>query len=348
MNSTVYRNRQFAKALLGEAQAVPPIWFMRQAGRYHRHYQRLREKHSFSELCKGADLAAEVAAGPVEDFDFDVAILFSDILFALEALGFGLEYTDSGPALDRRVLSVADAKALRPADLAIESLAFQGAAMRTTCQRIPSDKSVIGFVGGPWTLFTYASSNRHEGSLIEAKNRRDVAHAFFERAVPLLIKNIGLQLEAGAELVMVFDTAAGALHPLWFAELVAPYIEQFSRQFPGRIGYYGRGLSHDHLDQLREPPLAGFGVDHRFDLPAILRRRESPDRFVQGNFDQELMFLDGAGFRQALHDYLRPFAELSPAERAGWVCGLGHGVLPRTPEENVRSFVHIVRETFSK
>src|SRR5213080_1838338 len=94
---------RFQNALARRVQATPPIWLMRQAGRYHRHYQALRAKHSFMELCKRPELAAEVALGPVVDFDFDAAILFSDLLFPLEALGMGLEYTDRGPQLEWRL-----------------------------------------------------------------------------------------------------------------------------------------------------------------------------------------------------------------------------------------------------
>src|SRR6266550_2775178 len=94
-------NARFQNALARRAQSVPPIWLMRQAGRYHQHYQALRQKHSFVDLCKQPELAAEVALGPVQDFDFDAAILFSDLLFPLEALGIALDYADRGPQLDR-------------------------------------------------------------------------------------------------------------------------------------------------------------------------------------------------------------------------------------------------------
>src|SRR6267142_1531336 len=112
MNSAIQEqigNPRFQNALARRSQSVPPIWMMRQAGRYHRHYQALRQKHSFMDLCKQPELAAEVAWGPVLDFDFDAAILFSDLLFPLEALGMGLEYTDRGPQLgwnlDEKTLS---------------------------------------------------------------------------------------------------------------------------------------------------------------------------------------------------------------------------------------------------
>src|SRR5712692_3808982 len=122
-------NARFQNALARRAQSVPPIWLMRQAGRYHKHYQALREKHSFMDLCKKAELAAEVALRPVLDFDFDAAILFSDLLFPLEALGMGLDYSDRDPhigwKLDRETFSQ-----LRSVAEAWPHLSFQGEAMR--------------------------------------------------------------------------------------------------------------------------------------------------------------------------------------------------------------------------
>src|SRR5436309_5438015 len=141
-------------ALARRPQSTPPIWLMRQAGRYHKHYQALREKYSFMDLCKRPELAAEVALGPVLDFDFDAAILFSDLLFPLEALGMGLEYTDRGPQLGTQ-LDEDSILRLRSVADAWPHLQFQGDAMRATRERIPNDRSLIGFVGGPWTLFVY-------------------------------------------------------------------------------------------------------------------------------------------------------------------------------------------------
>src|SRR5215472_7622537 len=128
-------NARFQNALAGRAQATPPVWLMRQAGRYHSHYQRLRARHSFMDLCKQPELAAEVALGPVLDFGFDAAILFSDLLFPLEALGMGLEYTDHGPQLGWN-LNPNSISQLRSVDDAWPHLLFQGEAMRATRERL--------------------------------------------------------------------------------------------------------------------------------------------------------------------------------------------------------------------
>src|SRR2546427_4845577 len=131
-------NARFQNALARRPQSVPPIWLMRQAGRYHQHYQASRQKHSFVDLCKQPELAAEVALGPVQDFDFDAAILFSDLLFPLEALGMGLDYTDRGPQLGWN-LNNETLSSLRSIEDAWPMLLFQGEALRATRERLPAD-----------------------------------------------------------------------------------------------------------------------------------------------------------------------------------------------------------------
>jgi uroporphyrinogen decarboxylase len=131
---------RFLRAVRSDPIAVPPIWMMRQAGRYHRPYQALRAKYTFETLCRDPDLSAEVAMGPIEAFDFDAAILFSDLLFSLEALGFGLSYTDGPPKLDGS-LDEERIRQFRSQDDAIERLAFQRDAMRATRARLAPDKA---------------------------------------------------------------------------------------------------------------------------------------------------------------------------------------------------------------
>ncbi|MDQ2920279.1 MAG: uroporphyrinogen decarboxylase [Acidobacteriota bacterium] len=333
-------NPRFRNALARRAQSTPPVWLMRQAGRYHRHYQALRQKHSFMDLCKRPDLAAEVALGPVMDFDFDAAILFSDLLFPLEALGMGLEYTDQGPQLGWN-LNEKTVSQLRSIEEAWPQLLFQGEAMRATRERIPSDRSLIGFVGGPWTLFVYAVEGSHKGSLVESKQLLSLFPRFCETIVPLLARNIELQLDSGAEVVMIFDTAAGELAPDIFKAEVVPPLQALTCKNASRIGYYSKGTQPAHLrDQLfTDGGLAGVGVDSRWNMTETFDL--FPRGFVQGNFDQSLLLGDRNELKQHLTRYLEPLAN---QKTPGWICGLGHGVLPGTPEDNVRLFVDTVRE----
>ena len=356
-------NSAFQNALAGKPQKCPPIWFMRQAGRYHSHYQGIRKDHSFDEMCKNPELAAEVALGPIRDFDFDVSILFSDLLFPLEAFGMGLTYTDQGPRLGFQ-LDAQNLQTLKPYQEAIPFMQFQADALRATRSLLPASKSLIGFVGGPWTLFVYAVEGSHAGSLTKSKALLSLFPKFCELMVPFLKQNIQLQLDAGAEVVMIFDTAAGELSPLVFQSLVAPYLLELCRAFPEKIGYYSKATQACYFqNEFLQAPWAGRGVDHHWHLPDVLKSRQELVKsskgqitghitgqtpgFIQGNFDQSLLFLPTEEFKKVFADFMQPLQNMSPEDRKGWVCGLGHGVLPKTPEKHVRLFVDSVREIFS-
>jgi len=333
-------NARFQNALARRPQPTPPIWLMRQAGRYHRHYQGLRANHSFMDLCKQPELAAEVALGPVLDFGFDAAILFSDLLFPLEALGMGLQYTEHGPRLEWK-LDEKSILQLRRVNDAWPRLQFQGEALRATRERLPRDRSLIGFIGGPWTLFVYAVEGTHKGSLNDSKKLLPLFQRFCDTLVPLLERNIQLQLDYGAELVMIFDTAAGELAPNIFLSEVVPQLQALTASNPSRIGYYSKATQPAHLRHplFNEGSIAGVGIDHRWDLTEAVEL--FPHGFVQGNFDQALLLAARADLQKHLRSYL---ARMIGNPLAGWICGLGHGVLPGTPEDNVRLFVDTVRE----
>jgi len=275
----------------------------------------------------------------VLDFDFDAAILFSDLLFPLEALGFGLEYTDNGPQLAFKLDSNTRSR-LREVEEAFPQLLFQGDALRLTRSLLPADKSLIGFVGGPWTLFVYAVAGTHKNAG-EARSALDLFATFCETLVPLLIRNIELQLANGAEVVMVFDTAAGDLSPDILHSEVVPQLKHLTESFPAQLGYYSKGTSRSHLERsfFTDGSWAGIGIDAHWDL------REALDLFsggfVQGNFSQQLLLTSQDELRRELESFLNP---LLKHRCTGWVCGLGHGVLPGTPPENVRLFVNTVRE----
>jgi uroporphyrinogen decarboxylase len=346
MGSQLEVSNVFQRALAGEPQQVPPIWLMRQAGRYHRAYQELRRRHRFEDLCRQPDLAAEVAMGPIRDFDFDAAILFSDLLFPLDALGMSLSYDDGPPKLDGP-LDADRIERFRPIEDALPRLRFQADALKLTRAALPAEKGLIGFVGGPWTLFVYAMEGSHAGAMRVAKSSWHLYQQFAAHLAPLLRANIQQQLNAGADVVMVLDTAAGELPPSYFERDVAPDLFAIASAFPGRTGYYAKA-SHPALFEstMAAAPWAGVGVDSRWDLSAVLAR---PGRrgFVQGNFDPAWLFLPHDQLVAAIAEFVAPLRSLSEHQRRGWICGLGHGVLPETPESAVRTFVDRVREAFA-
>ena len=340
-----YINERFSSAVQGIPQKTPPIWFMRQAGRYHSHYRKLKEKYSFLELCKNPELAAEVALGPVKEFGFDVSILFSDLLFPLEAMGMGLDYAP-GPILSHQLKTEEDIAKLKDVESAIHSLEFQKKAMILTREILPENVSLIGFLGGPWTLYTYATSGKHEGNLSRPKSNPRLIQLFYQKILPILKENLRLQLEGGAEVVMFLDTSGGDLSPDWFETLVVDPIKEIANLYPGRIGYYTKGSTLDQINLLKTiPGLSGIGVDHRFSIATLLKQKTSPG-FLQGNFDQSLLFLPKDDFIQTVKKYFQPIKELSIEQRTGWISGLGHGVLPETPEDNVKRLIDMIREEF--
>ena len=345
MGSTIELRNAFQRALAGEPLRVPPIWLMRQAGRYHRPYQELRKQHGFEELCRVPALAAEVAMGPIHDFDFDAAIIFSDLLFPLEALGMALSYDEGPPRLDGP-LDRDRIAAFRSHDDAVARLRFQADAVAATRAKLSREKGLIGFVGGPWTLFVYAMEGSHAGAMRVAKSSWDLYREFARRMVPVLRTAVESQLAAGADVVMILDTAAGELPPSYFHREVVPDLASLAQAFPGWVGYYAKAAHPAHFSgAMLAAPWAGYGVDSRWDLATLLAA--SRQGFVQGNFDPAWLFLPEADLAAALSGFLEPIVALSEEQRRGWICGLGHGVLPGTPESAITTFVATVRKAFA-
>jgi len=341
-----------AAALARRNGRRPPVWFMRQAGRYHGHYQALRARHDFMALCKQPELAVAVTLGPIEDFDFDAAILFSDLLFPLEAMGMGLSY-EPGPQLGWHLESTADLARLRGGSAAAQHMAFQAEALRRLRPRLHPDKALIGFVGAPFTLYAYAAAGSHEGF-----SRQGTAglsdgryQGFCERLVELLAANMVLQAQAGADCVALFDTAAGALDPAAYARHVVPPLAEvigaFRRDCPGvPLIYYSRETGPQHWQALAALDLQCLGVDWRHDLAATLQA-QSGRWCLQGNIDPEWLLLAGEEMERRVRGVWTRVAALPAAARAAWVCGLGHGVLQQTPEDNVRRLIRLQRELFT-
>jgi uroporphyrinogen decarboxylase len=337
-------NKKFKNALERKSQTCPPIWLMRQAGRYHDHYQSLKKNYTFEELCKKPRLAAETAMGPINEFDFDVAILFSDILFPLEALGMDLSY-NPGPQFGLH-LDEENAGSLLTNQNPIDFMDFQGEAIERTIERLPEEKSLIGFVGGPWTLIAYACNVNKDLSDISISNFQV---GLLENVIlPLLKENIKLQLNAGAEIVMIFDSAAHQLADEDFKIYLDKTFNELSKEFPNKVGYYAKdGINYDIIIDKKNQEgisLAGMGLDSSIDLKDYFN--QTGNGFIQGNFSENFLTLPYEQFLPKLEEFINHMADLRPDDRLGWVCGLGHGVLKTTPQENVKAFVTKIRENF--
>jgi uroporphyrinogen decarboxylase len=328
----------------------PPVWMMRQAGRYHSHYQSLKRYNDFISLCKDPRLAAETAMGPIHDFNFDAAILFSDLLFPLEAMGTGLKY-DPGPKLAFHLRTLADVEKLTGSAERANFMQFQAEAVKLTRARLRADKGLIGFVGGPFTLYVYAAAGSHEKAHDALPGLTNgIYDAFNAKLLDLLAHNMALQSRAGAECVALFDTAAGEIDAATYGRHVVPVLADLLARFrrldaTTPVIYYSRGTNATYWDQLKDLPFQCLGVDWRQDICEVLTRYG--DRWaIQGNVDPEWLHLPIDELERRLREYFTRVKALPAAARRGWICGLGHGVLQRTPEANVRLFVSLQREIF--
>ena len=324
-------NNKFENAYNQVEQTCPPIWIMRQAGRYQEGYMAMKENWTFEQMCKLPRIAAQVAMLPINQFDFDIAILFSDILFPIEGLGVPLKF-DPGPKFEWHI-NEENYKDHSNIELAVKHMEFQARAVTATREALPAKKSLIGFVGGPWTLLNYAVGK-------DAKVSLDWKTKYMNEVImPLLVRNIHLQLDAGAEKVMILDSGVGNMSENYFKK---HYVNILKPMIQPDTGYYTQYLNSKCLPTLYKMGWAGIGVDSTVDITKTFKKYK--DGFIQGNFDEKLLLLPKQECKAHIEEYINT---LQAVDHTGWVCGLGHGITKETPEENVQMFVEMIRERFT-
>lgn len=327
------------RALAGEVNKCPPWWLMRQAGRYLPEYRALRAKAGdFVTLCLTPELAAEATLQPIRRFGMDAAILFSDILLVPRALGQRLSFENNGPRLEPL------AEIVQPLDL--DMLTPVAEAIHRVRDALPKTTALIGFAGAPWTVATY---------MIEGGTSRDFHRVkalaygdpvrfadLIERITVATIDFLDLQIAAGAEVVQLFDSWAGALSPNGFSRwVIAPtrqIVAELKTRFPRVpiIGFpRGAGLSYENY--VAETRVDAVGLDTATPLE-FARDRLQTRVAVQGNLDPVLLAVGGDSMRRAVQ-------EMCGALGGGpYIFNLGHGVLPETPLEHVAELAQILAE----
>ena len=324
-------NQKFYNALHRIEQKVPPIWLMRQAGRYHSHYQNLKTKHTFEELCKKPELICETTMGPIQDFDFDAAILFSDILFPLDYLGMGLAF-NPGPEfanpLTEQMLNHEKEQSFS------DYIKFQIDGLTLIRDTLPDNKSLIGFVGAPYTLFKFAQ--RHPLS------NSNLLNNFLPIIEKILEENIDLQFSVDLDILMIFDTEAQHLNLHEFNKYVKPFIEKIANKYPGKIGYFTKDIDdkkYESLKTIKDLRLTVVGSNQD-----IFSKLSNTDLSLQGNFPNRYLAIEDIDeFKKHLDNFIKYIKDQDLAKRAGWICSLDHGVLKTTPEQNVKLFIETIR-----
>ena len=327
-----------------------PVWFMRQAGRYHSHYQNIKKDSDFMTMCKNPKLACEITMGPIRDFNFDAAILFSDLLFPLEQMGMGLTYAP-GPQLKFKLQSKDDLNKIKLIQNSKDYFSFQKEATILLRAELPKTKSLLGFVGAPWTLYTYAVEGSHAGNLTSSKKGFYDGRwqGFCDILLPELLTEMSLQAEGGADTVCLFDTAVGELMLNDFKEFVLPMLKKVTSEFKKihptkKIVYYSKLTHLDYLKSIEDKNIDVLGIDWRMSLPTALKELGG-DYMIQGNFDPSYLHYDWDICQKKLDQFWAPLKNSNlPLDK--WICGLGHGVLQETPESNVRKTVEYIHENF--
>ena len=334
-------NDRFLRACRREPVDATPVWFMRQAGRSFAAYRALRERFGILELAKTPDLCAEVTLMPVNELGVDAAVLFADIMLPLEPMGVGLRIEpEVGPIIDRPIRSAADVAALRPFDPA--EVPFTLDAIRLVRAELAGRAGVIGFSGAPFTLACY---------LIEGRPSRDFAtakafmyaepaawHDLMERLVAMIVAYLRAQVDAGADVVQLFDSWIGGLGPADYRGYVQPHVRAiFASLGDVPTIHFGTGTAA-LLELMADAGGDVVGLDHRVSLVDGWRR-VGFDRGVQGNLDPARLLAGWEATRTGARAVLD-----EAGGRPGHVFNLGHGVLPQTDTELLRRLVDFVHE----
>ena len=325
----------------------PPIWIMRQAGRYMPVYRALRDRYGFMEMIHNPELAATVTMQPIEAFGPDAAILFSDILVVAEALGQTLTFVEKkGPVLTPPLLSTAGPSVLRdPAD-ALSRLAYVPEAIRIIRQRLPQETALIGFAGAPFTVACYMMEGGSSPDLKATKQRMVIdPEAFRESLERVTIVTIGYlksQVDAGVHALQLFDTWAGLLSWEDFQVWILPFVSRiiaelkaYSPQVP--MTYFCKGMGGFYPLALAMAPDV-LGCDWQSDIVGIKKHIGTRPIAVQGNLDPMLLYAPPEVLRERanrLIDALRPYT--------GHIFNLGHGILPDMSPEQVKVLIDTVK-----
>src|ERR1700733_8597529 len=339
-HAKVNRKELFLRACRCEPVQRVPVWIMRQAGRYLPQYQAIRSQHSFLEICKTPELAAEVSLQPFHVLDVDAIIVFSDILIVAEAMGMPLDVPDSGPVLSNPLRSSDAIRRLREFDPGTDTK-FVGDAIRAICREAGSGVPVIGFAAAPWTLACYMIEGRTRGDISHAKEMLRTEPALvrelLERIAHATSAYLQMQIAAGAAVIQLFDTWAGELSTKEYEEFELPATQMVldslktTRKPATPTILFAKGSAH-LLGSLAKSRADVISVDWRTDL-ADARSRLGPGVALQGNVDPAILLGAENEVRQAAR------AAIQKTKGLGHILNLGHGILPTTPVMNAKGFV---------
>jgi uroporphyrinogen decarboxylase len=338
----ILQNDLLLRALRKEKVERPPVWMMRQAGRYLPDYIKLREKYDFFTRVQTPELATEITLQPVDQVGVDAAIIFSDILVIPQAMGVEVLMEEGkGPSLPRTIQSQADIDQLVTVD-AEHHLQYVYDALSLTKKTLNGKVPLIGFAGAPWTILCYMVEGKGSKTWDKAKQfaytQPHLTQQLLQKITDVTIKYLKQQVKAGADTVQVFDSWAGALSPADFKLYAQPYLLQIADALKddAPVILFPKG-SWYALNDLAQSSAAGIGIDWTID-PALARKITNNNITLQGNFDPAKLLAPVPQIKQWVKEMIDAFGVQN------YIANLGHGITPNVPVDNAKAFVEAVKE----
>jgi uroporphyrinogen decarboxylase len=336
------KNDLLLRALRQERVERPPVWMMRQAGRYLPDYIKLREKYDFFTRVQTPELACEITLQPVHQVGVDAAIIFSDILVIPQAMGLEVLMEEGkGPSLPKVIRTKQDIHELRDTG-AETTLSYVMDALSLTKRELNGAVPLIGFAGAPWTILCYMVEGKGSKTWDKAKafayTEPELAHQLLKKITNITIDYLKAQVNAGADTVQVFDSWAGSLSPEDFKIYCEPYLRQIAQALKDEapVILFPKG-SWYALKDLSTTGAAGIGIDWGIS-PALARELAGKNVTLQGNFDPAKLLAPIPQIRKWVKEMIDAFGAQS------YVANLGHGITPNVPVDHAKAFVDAVKE----
>jgi len=336
------KNDLLLKALKGESVERPPVWMMRQAGRYLPDFMKLKEKYDFFTRCRTPELATEITVMPIRQIGPDAAILFSDILVVPQAMNIEVEMKPGvGPWLPNPIDSPKKLEQVVVPDVN-EELGYVFDAIKMTKQELNDEVPLIGFAGSPWTILCYCVQGQGSKTFDKAKRfcfmNPIAAHTLLQKITDTTIAYLKEKVKAGVDAVQLFDSWGGLLEPKDYQEFSWKYMQQIIDALKDEVPViaYGKGCWFA-LDKMAKSGAAALGVD--WTCEARNARYLSGGKItLQGNFDPARLYSKPIEIKYMVNDMIKAFG------KDRYIANLGHGILPNIPVDNAKAFVDAVKE----
>jgi uroporphyrinogen decarboxylase len=336
------KNDLLLRALRKEKVERPPVWMMRQAGRYLPDYIKLRNKYDFFTRVQTPELATEITLQPIDQVGVDAAIIFSDILVIPQAMGLEVLMEEGkGPSLPKTIQNAADIDALITSN-AGESLKYVMDALSLTKRELNGRVPLIGFAGAPWTILCYMVEGKGSKTWEKAKQfaytQPELAHSLLQKITTITIEYLIAQVKAGADTVQVFDSWAGSLSPADFKTYAQPYLFQISDALKDHapVILFPKGTWYA-LEDLSKSSASGIGIDWTI-TPEYARKLTSNNITLQGNFDPAKLLAPIPQIKTWVKEMIDAFGTQN------YIANLGHGITPNIPVDHAKAFVDAVKE----